>query len=394
LDNSYFIIQGPPGTGKTFYSSAIIMSLLKNGKKIGITSNSHKAIHNLLDAVEKQSTESDFKFVGIKKGSTNSEAYYQNKNFKSSSRIDNEIIKDADVIAGTAWCFVDHIFENKLDYLFIDEASQVSLANVIAMSLCCKNLIIVGDQMQLSLPIQGTHPSNSGVSCMDYLLSGYNTIPKSMGIFLSETMRMRSEITKFISSQFYDARLKNHINTNKNSIISSHKEINLNGLKFKEILHQDCSQKSEEEAKEIKDFIDFLLTQKISLNNNVRSITSEDIMVVSPYNVQVNYLTEYLNHKVNVGTVDKFQGQEAPIVLISMVTSSDENLPRDMGFLFSRNRLNVALSRAKCLAVIFMNPNLLDTKCSTKEQLFLLNTYCSLKNQSNKLIIEKKEFDE
>ena len=126
----------------------------------------------------------------------------------------------------------------------------------------------------------------------------------------------------------------------------------------------------------------------------MRSITCEDIMVVSPYNVQVNYLTEFLNHKVNVGTIDKFQGQEAPIVLISMVTSSDENLPRDMGFLFSRNRLNVALSRAKCLAVIFMNPNLLDTKCSTKEQLFLLNTYCSLKNQSNKLIIEKKEFDE
>ena len=102
----------------------------------------------------------------------------------------------------------------------------------------------------------------------------------------------------------------------------------------------------------------------------MRSITCEDIMVVSPYNVQVNYLTEFLNHKVNVGTVDKFQGQEAPIVLISMVTSSDENLPRDMGFLFSRNRLNVALSRAKCLAVIFMNPNLLNTKCSKKSNFY------------------------
>ena len=243
--------------------------------------------------------------------------------------------------------------------------------------------------MQLSLPIQGTHPLNSGISCIDYLLAGHNTIPKEMGVFLSKTMRMRSEITKFIGSEFYDTRLINHTKTDQNYIISSNEEINLNGLKFKQINHEDCSQKSEEEAFEIKKFIDFLLTQYIHIDSKKRLISKKDIMVVSPYNVQVNYLIEYLNNAVKVGTVDKFQGQEAPIVLISMVTSSDENLPRDMGFLFSRNRLNVALSRAKCLAVIFMNPNLLDTKCRTKEQLFLLNTYCGLENESSDLLINK-----
>ena len=125
---------------------------------------------------------------------------------------------------------MDPKIQNQLDYLFIDEEAGF-LANVIAMSLCCKNLITVGDQMQLSLPIQGTHPLNSGISCIDYLLAGHNTIPKEMECF-SETMRMRSEITKFISSEFYDTRLINHTKTDQNYIISSNEEINLNGLKF------------------------------------------------------------------------------------------------------------------------------------------------------------------
>ena len=151
------------------------------------------------------------------------------------------------------------------------------------------------------------------------------------------------------------------------------------GIYFLPVSHSGCSQKSEEEGRVVKVHFEQVIGQKfVSKDGTDRLITADDILVVSPYNVQVNYLRSMLPDGARVGTVDKFQGQEAPIVLVSMATSDAECLPRDIEFLFSANRLNVAVSRAQCLAIIVASPKLMETPCRTVSQLRLVNKFCQL----------------
>ena len=274
--------------------------------------------------------------------------------------------------------------DQELDYLFIDEAGQVSLANTGAMGLSARNVILVGDQMQLSQPLKGSHPGRSGLSALEHLLDGAATVPPERGIFLSKTRRMHPDLCRFVSEAFYDGRLMPESGNERQRLAlgrSADQVLAPTGLRFICIEHEGCSQKSEAEADRVCQIYQSLLGQRwTDREGRVHPIGVHDILVVSPYNMQVNLIRSRLPNSARVGTVDKFQGQEAAIVLNSMATSSADDLTRQIEFLYSRNRLNVAISRARCLAVIVASPRLLETSCSTIEQTRLVNALCWAKN--------------
>ena len=383
LDESYLFIQGPPGTGKTYASSHIIVELMKQGKKIGITSNSHKAIHNLLKHIERAAIKENFSFHGVKKASNRGEETIFNSRFIESKLKTTDIPLDADLLAGTVWLFSHKRFASHLDYLFIDEAGQIALANALAMGLSTKNMVLVGDQMQLGQPIQGSHPEEAGLSVLEFLLNRQNVIPKERGLFLNISYRLNQNLCDFISDAFYEGKLKIHKSNKERKLFINEDLMPNEGIVFIAANHEGCSQKSLKEAQIIEDQYRNLKGQLFQdKNNSPRPLTEEDILVVAPYNAQVNCLKSVLPEKARVGTIDKFQGQEAAVVLISMATSSGEDMPRNMEFLFSRNRLNVALSRAQCLAILVASPKLLETNCKTVEQMKQLNTFCHLKESA------------
>lgn len=379
LDDSYLFIQGPPGAGKTFTSAHLIVALIQNGHKIGIASNAHQAIHNLLDKVVEVARDRGVSFRGVKKSSGgNPDSVYEGEFVKNVDRT-GDIERDADLYAGTAWLFSDPHLVGCLDYLFIDEAGQVSTANVVGMSPSTRNIVLVGDQMQLGQPMKGTHPGEAGMSVLEYLLQGRDTIPPDRGIFLGTTWRLKPSICRFVSDAFYEGRLENHPEATRRRLLLEKTELPEEGIVMIAADHGGCSQKSAEEGKVVRACYEELLGQAFADGRGgTRSLTKEDILVVSPYNVQVNHLRSALPAGARVGTVDKFQGQEAPVVLVSMVTSTAEDLPRHMEFLYSRNRLNVAVSRAQCLAIVVLNPRLLEAPCRTVEQMRLVNVFCRL----------------
>ena len=385
LDRSHLLIQGPPGGGKTYTASHAIVEMLARGKRVGVSSHSHKAINNLLQASRRLATDRGLRFRGIKKSSY--EEQFLNGSIIEDTT-DNGYAAEGghDLIAGTAWLFAREELDQQLDYLFVDEAGQVSLANTIAMGVSAKNVILVGDQMQLSQPLKGSHPGRSGLSALEHLLDGAATVPPERGIFLSKTRRMHPDLCRFISDAFYDGRLMAEAGNERQCLVlnpDADPALAPTGLRFISVEHEGCSQKSEPEAERVRQLYQSLLAQRwTDREGRVRPIGVDDILVVSPYNMQVNLLRSRLPEGARVGTVDKFQGQEAAVVLISMATSSGDDLPRQIEFLYSRNRLNVAISRARCLAVIVASPRLLETSCSTIEQMRLVNALCWAKNFS------------
>ena len=256
LDESYLFIQGPPGAGKTYTSAHIAVELMRKNKKVGITANSHKAIHNLLDRIEAVALEQNLNFSGIKKSTAgDDDTCYKGHCINSESKTD-KIPLDVSLLAGTAWLFSDERFDKQLDYLFIEEAGQVSVANVVAMGTSAKNIILVGDQMQLGQPIQGVHPGDAGKSVLEFLLGDHATIPPDRGIFLNNTWRLQATICKFISEAFYDGRLKAHSSNNQRSLIFVNPidGIPNEGIYVIPAQHTNCSQKSEEEGIIIKKY--------------------------------------------------------------------------------------------------------------------------------------------
>ena len=378
LNDSSLFIQGPPGTGKTYTGSHIIAELVSRGFLVGVSSNSHKAINNLLAAIEKTAIAKKIRFQGLKK-STEDPATQFNGRLIQDVMSNPEILESkADLVAGTAWLFAR--MNKVLDFLFVDEAGQVSLANLVAMGLSARNIVLLGDQMQLGQPIQGSHPGRSGESTLEYLLDGTATITPERGIFLDTTWRMHQDLCGFISEAVYDSRLKAQImNQNQTLLLdrSAHPCLKPTGLSFVPIDHEACSQRSAEEARLINEIIGSLLKQRYrDRDGQEHALTLQNIMIVAPYNMQVNLLKRVLPQDARVGTVDKFQGQESEVVIVSMTTSSGDYLPRRIEFLYSKNRLNVAISRARTLAILVVNPQLLSINCNTIEQMELVNTLC------------------
>lgn len=378
MDRSHLFIQGPPGTGKTYTSSHVIVEMMKRGKTIGIASNSHKAINNLLSGIEKAAKEAGFTFIGVKKATDEDNAF--NGNFIRSVYSNEDADCGAQLIAGTAWLFAREEFEQAVDYLVIDEAGQVALGNLVAMATAARNVVLVGDQQQLGQPTQGVHPGESGANALDHLLQGAATVPPDRGIFLDVSWRMHPAVCGWISDAIYEGRLHSHPSTAQQALVldgTAHPALTPAGLRFLPVEHAGRSQRSPEEADTIKAIWQNLMGQRWTDRHGAeRSITPDDVLVVAPYNVQVNTIRDVLPDGARVGTVDKFQGQEAAVAIVSMTTSSGDDLPRDIGFLFSRNRLNVAVSRAQCLAIVVASPRLLEVSCGTIEDMRLVDTLC------------------
>ena len=274
---------------------------------------------------------------------------------------------DAALVAGTAWLFSRDKMDGQLDYLFIDEAGQVSLADAIAMGTAARNIVLLGDPQQLPQVRQGIHPGDSGRSVLEHLLAGQATVPEDRGVFLDQTWRMHPLVCSFISQLSYDGRLKSAEGRDRQRIASS--VFDGAGLRFMPVEHVGNAQASEEEANAVAAAVRGLLDGGTftDIEGQVRPLTERDILVVAPYNMQVRCLREALPAGIEVGTVDKFQGREAPVVFFSMASSTGEDVPRGLEFLFSRNRFNVAISRAKALAVLVCSPHLLNVPCRNVE---------------------------
>ncbi len=364
LANSHLVVQGPPGTGKTYTTSHAILGLLKAGKRVGVSSNSHKAINNLLAAVEARAAEEGFSFLGAKRASKgNAESIYSGS-FVRPAYSTAEVISSFQLVGGTAFHFAQPEELGGYDYLFVDEAGQVALGNLVAMAGCARNIVLVGDQMQLPQPVQGVHPGMSGVSCLDYLMQDHATVPRDRGILLDVSWRMHPAVCGFISDAIYDGRLTAHPETADRYLVLSegaHPILRPAGVSVLEVAHEGCTQSSAEEADAVAEIVQSLLMQSLRETDGVvRRLHLNDILVVAPFNAQVNLLRKRLPAGCRVGTVDKFQGQEAFVAIVSMATSNGADAPRGTDFLFNSNRLNVAVSRARCLAVLVRGRGLLE----------------------------------
>ena len=377
LDGSYLFVQGPPGTGKTWTGARLITHLMRLGRRVGVTATSHKVIHNLLAEVEKAAKEEGLAFRGLKKATANEESAYRGTAIRDAEEIADFVGAGRDVLlfAGTAWLFARQDMDGSVDTLVIDEAGQVSLADALAMGTAARNVILLGDPLQLAQVSQGTHPAGTEKSVLEHLLGEHATIPPDRGVFLERTRRMHPDVCRFISEIVYDSRLDGLPELARQATAFG------TGLRFMPVDHGGNMSSSTEEAQavaaEIGKMVGASWTNRAGATEPLRE---QDFMVVAPYNAQVRRLRDALRagglSGVPVGTVDKFQGREAPIVFYSMATSSAEDIPRSLEFLFSRNRLNVAVSRAMCLAFVVASPRLLESRARTIEQMRLINALC------------------
>jgi uncharacterized protein len=388
LDDSLLFVQGPPGSGKTYTSAHVILALIVARKRVGVSSNSHKAIKNLLEKVEELAREQGLNFSGVKKASDQDPDSFLNGDLISDTT-DNEAVEMGgwDLIAGTAYLFARPNMAGAVDYLFVDEAGQVSLGNMLAMTGATRNIVLVGDQMQLAQPIQGAHPGDSGLSALDYFLQGEATIAPDKGILLDTSWRMHPSICSFISEAVYDGRLRAHADCARQRLTldgSAPAALKPHGISVVAMVHEGCSQSSEEEALAARDLIEALIgTDFIDREGCTGTIGLQNILIVAPYNAQVNLLRDRLPDGARIGTVDKFQGQEAEVVIVSLTTSSPDDLPRHVDFFYSKNRLNVAISRARTLAIVLMNPRLLELDASSVEHLRMVNTLAWAKDHAS-----------
>lgn len=378
MDATVLPIQGPPGTGKTYVSARAILSLVRKGYRVGVASNSHEAIRNVLmgclDALQEEDLPIDLDLLHKVSGSE--DGYPKDCDVRRTT--DNaEAASGGHVVGGTAWFFAREENKQAFDWLFVDEAGQVGLANMAAMGRAARNIVLVGDPRQLPQVIQGAHPEPATLSCLEWMLGDHATIPADRGIFLPLSRRMHPEVCGFISEQVYEGRLTSHPDTACQRVTDT--TLPEAGAFWVPVPHEGNAQIAQEEVVAIGRTVTELLggswTEK---DGSTRPIGETDIIVVAPYNAQVNALRDALPSGVRVGTVDKFQGQEAPICLVSMTASSAEETSRGMEFLFSLNRINVAVSRAKGLALVFGAPRLREAKCNTVEQMRLVNTLCAL----------------
>jgi uncharacterized protein len=382
LDETVLAIQGPPGSGKTFAGGQMICALIAQGKKVGVTANSHKVIRNLLDAVAEANGKAD---VGVRLGHRKDHDEEPGGPSPVEMLGDNpdalRVIQSGqvNVLGGTAWLWARPEFANTVDVLFVDEAGQMSLANALAVSRAAKNIVLLGDPQQLEQPQKGSHPEGVNASVLQHILRGSLTIPPDRGIFLPVTWRLAPSICSFTSELFYESRLTPKPGLERQCLVGTAR-FDGSGLWMVDVDHDGNRNSSTEEVEAIADLVARLVapgSRWIDEHGNDEQLTPKDILVVAPYNAQVSRLAEELDAVgVRVGTVDKFQGQEAPIVIYSMATSRPEDAPRGMEFLYSLNRLNVATSRAKCAAILVASPRLFEPECKTPRQMKLANALC------------------
>jgi uncharacterized protein len=382
LNNSVLPMQGPPGTGKTWNGSDLVLNLILAGKKIGVTALSHSVITNFLNGIIEKADEQGVDVKMIQKVSEGRSDKPWRKT-TDSDELKRKISK-MDVIAGTTFMWADDDLMDSVDYLFVDEAGQLSLVDTLACGFATKNLVLLGDPQQLKQPQQGVHPEGTEVSALEHVLGDRKTIDFDKGVFLGVTHRMHPGICHFVSEMFYEGRLEAH-GSNKKQKISGNTYYKGAGLFYQKVDHVGNMNYSAEEVdaveKIFKDLTkgDVFFTDK---SGNIFPLQREDVMIISPYNAQVYEIQNRLGLHEGVGTVDKFQGRQAPVVIYSMATSSSEDAPRGMDFLYSPNRFNVAVSRAQAIFILIAAPTVFEPECKSPEQMKLANPFCFYKNGS------------
>ncbi|MEP6697709.1 MAG: TM0106 family RecB-like putative nuclease, partial [Pseudonocardiales bacterium] len=378
LRGGVLTVQGPPGSGKTHSAARMIIGLLAAGQRVGVCAFSHKAIGNLLDEVMVIAAREGWDVRALQKASGEQRCASSTVECTGSAADVVARLGELDVVAGTAWLFARADMMSSVDTLVIDEAGQMSLANVLAVAGSSDNLVLFGDPQQLAQPAMGMHPPGAQASALEHLLSGASTIDPALGVFLDRTWRMHPDICSFVSETSYDGRLSAQDDCAKQRVDAPGR-LSGAGLRWVPVEHQDNSAASSEEASVVRALLDDLLRGSWTGADGVsRPLCLDDVLVIAPYNAQVGRLKQRLPAGARVGTVDKFQGQEAVVVIYSLASSSVGDAPRGVEFLYSRNRLNVAVSRARGLVAVVASPRLLDAPVRSPDQLALVNALCRL----------------
>lgn len=383
LDKSVLPIQGPPGTGKSHTAARMILTLIQAGKKVGVTALSHKVITALLEKVVTAAKKENMIVQIVQKvGEVLADSSDANWIKADDNNAVADLLKNGyNIAAGTSFMWARENFFEAVDHLFVDEAGQLSLIDTIALSHAGKNLVLLGDPQQLKQPQKGSHPEGTEVSALEHILQEEKTIPPEQGVFLDRTWRMHSAINKYISELFYDGKLESKPE-NEQQRLEGNTKFKTPGIYFEPVLHYGNQNSSGEEVEKVKQIVDELTGSEIYWINTTgekQKLCPENIKIISPYNAQVNALRRSLPDEIQIGTVDKFQGQEAAIIILSTASSSQEDAPRGMEFLYSLNRLNVAVSRAKAVFILVASPALLQPECRSPHQIQLANALCRLK---------------
>jgi predicted RecB family nuclease len=394
LHGGVLAVQGPPGTGKTYIGARLALAAVAAGRgPVGITAQSHRAIGNAVEAIVRAAAETGqqvrivqkpdaaagpARVPGVEIATTNAE-------------VDDALRAGVDIVAGTPWLFARRAIEEALGLLIVDEAGQLALASVLAASGAAASLVLLGDPNQLPQVSQGLHPEGAEASALGHLLADHTTLPESLGLFIDETRRMHPDITSVVSELFYEGRLRAHPHTYRQRI-EGPPPLGGTGVRFWPVDHTGNGQRSREEAAVVADIVEELLGRTwIDETGARRPIGLDDILVVAPYNAHVAAVAAALEGRLRllgwpdpgharerVGTVDKFQGREAAVAIYSLAASSAEEAPRGVDFLFDRHRLNVAVSRARALAVVVGSPELLRVRARTADQMRLASAVCRL----------------
>jgi predicted RecB family nuclease len=382
LEEGALAIQGPPGSGKTFTGARMIVSLLQSGKRVGISATSHRVISHFLEEVLKAGDDPGVT-VDVRAVQKVSDGVAGVADARVAVTDKNPVVREGlaahafNLAAGTAWLWSSEQSNGLLDVLFVDEAGQISLANVLAMAGSTKSIVLLGDPQQLDQPIQGSHPPGADRSALAHLLGGHDTMPPELGLFLEHTWRLHPSIARFTSEAFYESRLESRPDLGRQALHATEPMAGA-GLRFLPTAHSGASNESPSEAREVAHLVRALVeagSTWVDRRGEERPLRYADVLVVAPYNAQVGAILRELPG-ARVGTVDKFQGQEAPVSVYSMTSSSPEDAPRGMAFLYSRNRLNVATSRARCVSIVVAEPALLRVRARTPEQMRLANALC------------------
>jgi predicted RecB family nuclease len=381
LDHTTLAIQGPPGSGKTYAGARMIGSLLAAGKRVGITGLSHKVIGNLLEKVLEASETEPFDVRPVQKAKEEQGHRDPRLALTDETKVVAEQLRlgRANLAAGTPWLWANPKMVDSVDVLFVDEAGQMSLANVVAVARSTNSLVLLGDPQQLDQPLQGSHPPGAERSALAHVLGSAATMPATRGLFLETTWRLHPDLCAFTSEAFYEGRLEpeDHLATQR--VRTSERVVDGTGPRRVGVRTAGEDNASPVEAEAVATLARSIVeggTTWVDEDGVEAAVGWPDVLIVAPYNAQVGEIKRRLPAAARVGTVDKFQGQEAPISIYSMTTSSPELAPRGMDFLYSRHRLNVATSRARCTAVIVASPDLFRVRARTPEQMRLANAFC------------------
>jgi len=375
LDGSTLAVQGPPGAGKTYLAGRLIAHLIRRGKTVAVTSTSHKAVENVLSAAKSAGRALGVPIPTAKraKGKPVKDCEWeQPRDNPALVRWRNEQ-GGGHLVGGTAWTFANAALrEQPFDVLIIDEAGQFALADALAVSTCTRNLVLLGDPQQLPQVVQGTHPAGADASALGHLLGDADVIPPDLGYFMDQSRRMHPNVCAPVSRLSYAGRLHAHPSAAERSLAEVEP-----GLYLDSVDHSHNITSSPEEAAEVVRIVKSLMGRMWTDSGTSRALNEDDVLVVAPYNLQVRVVRRALEQagydEVRVGTVDKFQGQEAPVVIATMTSSAAVDLPRGLDFLLSRNRLNVALSRAQAVAVLVCSPRLVEADIRGVDQMRLVS---------------------